>query len=93
MIISGGENIHPVEVEAVLTEHPAVAEAAVIGASDERWGQRVVAFVVADVGRTRTSSTATAVSLSRSPPSNGRASTASSTNYPRARQGSCCAES
>jgi 2-furoate---CoA ligase len=48
MIISGGENIHPVEVEAVLAEHPAVTEAAVIGTSDERWGQRVVAFIVGD---------------------------------------------
>lgn len=48
MIISGGENIHPVEVEAVLAEHPAVREAAVIGVSDDRWGQRVVACVVAD---------------------------------------------
>ena len=46
MIITGGENVHPVEVEDVLAEHPAVAEAAVIGAPDERWGQRVVAFVV-----------------------------------------------
>jgi 2-furoate---CoA ligase len=48
MIISGGENIHPGEVEVVLAEHPGVAEAAVIGVSDDRWGQRVVAFVVAD---------------------------------------------
>jgi 2-furoate---CoA ligase len=48
MIISGGENIHPVEVEAVLTEYPGVEEAAVIGVSDDRWGQRVVACVVAD---------------------------------------------
>jgi 2-furoate---CoA ligase len=46
MIISGGENIHPVEVEDVLAEHPAVAEAAVIGEEDERWGQKVVAYVV-----------------------------------------------
>ena len=48
MIISGGENIHPVEVEDVLTAHPQVREAAVIGVSDDRWGQRVVAFVVAE---------------------------------------------
>lgn len=48
MIISGGENIHPVEVEDVLAAHPHVDEAAVIGVSDERWGQRVVAFVVAE---------------------------------------------
>lgn len=48
MIISGGENIHPVEVEAVLAEHPSVEEAAVVGFSDDRWGQRVVAFVVGE---------------------------------------------
>ena len=46
MIISGGENITPVEVENVLSLHPAVAEVAVAGLSDERWGQRVAAFVV-----------------------------------------------
>ena len=48
MIISGGENIHPLEVEDVLASHPGVREAAVIGAPDDRWGQRVVAFVVGD---------------------------------------------
>ena len=46
MIISGGENVTPVEVENVLSLHPAVAEVAVAGLSDERWGQRVAAFVV-----------------------------------------------
>jgi 2-furoate---CoA ligase len=46
MIISGGENIHPVEVEEVLSRHPAVRDVAVVGEPDERWGQRVVAFVV-----------------------------------------------
>jgi acyl-CoA synthetase (AMP-forming)/AMP-acid ligase II len=46
MIITGGENVHPVEVENALTSHPAVAEAAVVGEEDERWGQRVVAYVV-----------------------------------------------
>jgi 2-furoate---CoA ligase len=46
MIISGGENVHPVEVENALSSHPAVAEAAVIGEEDERWGQRIVAYVV-----------------------------------------------
>jgi 2-furoate---CoA ligase len=48
MIISGGENVHPLEVEDVLSAHPAVREAAVIGAPDDRWGQRVVAVVVVD---------------------------------------------
>jgi 2-furoate---CoA ligase len=46
MIISGGENIHPVEVEEILARHPLVNEVAVIGEPDERWGERVVAFVV-----------------------------------------------
>ncbi|HUG64492.1 MAG TPA: AMP-binding protein [Gaiellaceae bacterium] len=47
MVISGGENIHPVEVEDVLAAAPGVGEIAVVGAPDERWGQRVVAYVVA----------------------------------------------
>ena len=46
MVISGGENIHPTEVEDTLVAHPAVVEAAVIGTADERLGQRVTAFVV-----------------------------------------------
>lgn len=45
MIISGGENISPVDIESVLSLHPAVDEVAVAGLSDERWGQKVVAFV------------------------------------------------
>jgi 2-furoate---CoA ligase len=47
MIISGGENIHPVEVEEVLARHPDVRDVAVVGEPDPRWGERVVAFVVA----------------------------------------------
>jgi 2-furoate---CoA ligase len=46
MIVSGGENIHPLEVEDVLAGHPGVREVAVVGASDDRWGERVVAVVV-----------------------------------------------
>ncbi|WP_233235008.1 AMP-binding protein [Bordetella sp. LUAb4] len=45
MIISGGENISPVDIESVLSLHPAVDEVSVAGMPDERWGQRVVAFV------------------------------------------------
>lgn len=52
MIISGGENIHPLEVEEAVARHPKVREVAVIGASDDRWGQRVVAVVVAEPGTT-----------------------------------------
>ena len=46
-IISGGENVAPSEVEAVLEEHPSVAEAAVYGVADERWGEAVHALIVA----------------------------------------------
>ncbi len=46
MIVSGGENVYPIEVEKVLAGHPDVAEAAVIGVDDEQFGQRLTAFVV-----------------------------------------------
>lgn len=46
MIITGGENVSPVEVESCLSTHPSVAESAVVGLPDERWGQVVTAFVV-----------------------------------------------
>jgi acyl-CoA synthetase (AMP-forming)/AMP-acid ligase II len=46
MIIRGGENIAPAEVESVLLSHPAVEEAAVLGVTDVEWGQKVAAFVV-----------------------------------------------
>ncbi|MCG7596890.1 acyl-CoA ligase FadD12 [Mycobacterium sp. PSTR-4-N] len=50
MIVSGGENVYPIEVEKTLTGHPDVAEAAVLGADDEKFGQRLVAFVVLKPG-------------------------------------------
>jgi fatty-acyl-CoA synthase len=50
MFISGGENVFPVEVEMVLLDHPDVAEAAVIGVTDERWGEAGRAFVVVKPG-------------------------------------------
>jgi fatty-acyl-CoA synthase len=52
LVVSGGENVYPAEIEAVLHEHPDVVEAAVVGAPDERWGEVCVAFVVlrAEVG-------------------------------------------
>ncbi|MGH6766650.1 MAG: AMP-binding enzyme, partial [Bradyrhizobium sp.] len=45
MIITGGENVSPVEIESCLSLHPAVLEVAVVGLTDEKWGQVVTAFV------------------------------------------------
>ena len=45
MIISGGENILPAEIESVLSLHEAVAEVAVVGLPHERWGKQVTAFI------------------------------------------------
>jgi fatty-acyl-CoA synthase len=50
MIISGGFNVYPREIEDVLFEHPGVSQAAVIGAPDEKWGEHVKAVVVLRAG-------------------------------------------
>ena len=50
MIVSGGENVYPIEVEEALSQHPAVLEVAVIGVPDERWGETVKALVIARPG-------------------------------------------
>jgi acyl-CoA synthetase (AMP-forming)/AMP-acid ligase II len=46
MIVTGGENVYSAEVERALAAHPSVEAVAVVGAPDEKWGERVVAFVV-----------------------------------------------
>ncbi len=51
LIISGGSNIYPREVEEVLLEHPAVREVSVIGRSDPDWGEVVIAYVVGEAGK------------------------------------------
>lgn len=54
MIITGGENVYPTEVEAVLGQHPDVKDVAVVGRPDDKWGERVEAAVVLRQGATAT---------------------------------------
>jgi fatty-acyl-CoA synthase len=54
MVISGGENIYTAEVESVLFEHSAIAEVAVIGVPDDKWGELLVAVVVLHADTTLT---------------------------------------
>lgn len=56
MIISGGENIYPAELENVLAAHPAILEAAIVGMPDPRWGEAVKAFIVTRAGKELTGS-------------------------------------
>jgi acyl-CoA synthetase (AMP-forming)/AMP-acid ligase II len=51
MIISGGENIYPREIEEIIIQHPAVAEVAIIGVPDREWGEAVKAIVALSPGR------------------------------------------
>jgi long-chain acyl-CoA synthetase len=52
LVISGGENVYPVEVENVLASHPRLAEAAVIGVPHDKWGETIMAIVVPRAGET-----------------------------------------
>ncbi len=54
MLISGGENVHPVQVEEALNGHPNVADSLVVGVPDERWGRMVVAYVLPAKGASPT---------------------------------------
>jgi len=51
LIIKGGENIHPLEVENCLFAHPAVSDVSVVGLPDERYGEVVAAFVITHEGK------------------------------------------
>ncbi|MCO4835400.1 MAG: AMP-dependent synthetase, partial [Acidimicrobiaceae bacterium] len=50
VVISGGENIYPAELEPVLAQHPAIAEVAVVGEGDDQWGEVPVAVIVLTPG-------------------------------------------
>jgi len=65
MIVSGGENVYPREVENALFEHPDVADAAVIGVPSEKWGEAILAFVVLREGKTITAEALMAFSRER----------------------------
>jgi long-chain acyl-CoA synthetase len=65
VIISGGFNIYPVDLEAALTAHPAVAEAAVVGVPSAKWGETPVAFVVIAPGQTADAETLRAFANAR----------------------------
>jgi len=54
MVLTGGENVYPAEVEGALFQHPAVADVAVVGVPDERWGEAVVAVAVVKENATLT---------------------------------------
>lgn len=54
VIVRGGENISPGEIEEVIRAHPAITDVAVVGAPDEQWGEKIVAFLVTNAGRTAT---------------------------------------
>ena len=60
MVISGGVNIYPREIEEVLLRHPGIAEVAIVGVPDEKWGERLRAFVVAKPGSSLTPEAITA---------------------------------
>lgn len=54
LIVTGGENVYPAEVEAALRQHPAIEQVAVVGITDPEWGQRVAAAIVIEAGQSLT---------------------------------------
>ena len=93
MILRGGENIYPAEIESILYRHPGVAEAAVVGVPDQVYGEAVVAYVVARETGTLTEQERSITSARTRRRSRPRPRSGSSTGFPRAASGRSCAES
>ena len=93
MIVSGGENVFPLEVADVLARHEAVADVAVFGVEDEQFGQRLRAYVVAagETSPPRTSSRTTSARTSSA--TRSRATSSSSTRSRATRRARSCAAS
>ncbi len=94
MIVSGGENVFPQEVEELLLAHPGVADAAVIGVDDEDFGQRLAAYVVVRGDERRAPKSSRGTCARTSPDTRCRATSTSSTSCPETRRarsssGSC----
>jgi len=93
MIISGGENIYPAEIEGVLYEHPAVAECAVVGVPDERWARSAGSWSCCATERRPPRRSSSASSTAGWPATRSRGRRWSSTRSPATRPGSCSATS
>jgi acyl-CoA synthetase (AMP-forming)/AMP-acid ligase II len=89
MIVSGGENVYPREIEDVLYRHPAVAEAAVIGVPDPKWGEAVKAVVVVKPGQTLDADELIRFCTASSPATSARARSISPTRCRATRAARC----
>ena len=87
MIIRGGYNVYPREIEEVLYEHPAVREAAVVGVPDDEYGEEVAAAVALKDGASATPTSCATSSRPRSPPTSTRGRCGWWTSCPRGRPG------